>query len=572
MKSLKSLGFQLILQRNFELAENLARFPDFMSKFLLLFHTLKYLRWEQFYFRFRRKLIKPRVTDVYCGLAPLNSNDWVSAELYEEKITRDLCADFLNHRKKLNFPKDWNDESHSKLWVYNLHYFEDLLCIGSGEKQRFHIHLLDLWINQNPEGQGNGWEPYPLSLRISNILKAWLSGLSLEERHFRSLHAQASYLSNDLEKHLLGNHYFVNLKALLFAGVIFDNPRWLKIATSGLMQEIPEQILDDGANFELSPMYHSLILVDMLDMYNLCRSYYGKVDLGLVSMISGYLPKMIWFRDFVSLSDGEPSFFNDSVCGIAPSSQRINKYAEKLGFEINMSQQDELCANDTEASGFMVAQSSVAKLIFDAGDVGPDYIPGHAHADTLSFELSILQERVFVNTGISQYGLGGVRLNQRKTRAHNTVEVDNSDSSQVWSGFRVAKRARVIKRFCNVENNVAILSAEHNGFKQILGGPIHSRIMCFSGGGLKVIDRLNGRFNCAVARFYFHPDLSVNLQNNFLSVMGKGFEMTANLNGQKSRILDSTWCPEFGLRIPNVCLEIDFIGPELATKFHWNVK
>ena len=30
-----------------------------------------------------------------------------------------------------------------------------------------------------------------------------------------SIFSQASYLSNNLEKHLLGNHYFANLKALL---------------------------------------------------------------------------------------------------------------------------------------------------------------------------------------------------------------------------------------------------------------------------------------------------------------------------------------------------------------------
>ena len=69
--------------------------------------------------------------------------------------------------------------------------------------------------------------------------------------------------------------------------------------------------------------------------------------------------------------------------------------------------------------------------------MGPDYIPGHAHADTLSFELSIGAQRVFVNSGTSEYGLSPKRLNQRKTAAHNTVEVDGKDSSQVWSGLEL---------------------------------------------------------------------------------------------------------------------------------------
>ena len=76
-----------------------------------------------------------------------------------------------------------------------------------------------------------------------------------------------------------------------------------------------------------------------------------------------------------------------------------------------------------------------SKLIFDAAAIGPDYIPGHAHADTLSFEMSICDQRVFVNSGTSEYGLSSRRLNQRKTFSHNTVEVDGKDSSLVWSGF-----------------------------------------------------------------------------------------------------------------------------------------
>ena len=133
--------------------------------------------------------------------------------------------------------------------------------------------FLNLWIDQNPVGLGIGWEAYPASLRIVNILKAGLGGFELNKKMLSSIFSQASYLSNNLEKHLLGNHYFVNLKALLFAGVVFDQTRWREIAVKGLLFEIPEQILEDGANFELSPMYHSLILVDMLDIFNLTRAY-----------------------------------------------------------------------------------------------------------------------------------------------------------------------------------------------------------------------------------------------------------------------------------------------------------
>lgn len=543
-----------------------------MKKLLLLFHTLKYLRWPQFYFRLYRKIHKAAVTEVFSGALAPRSKEWVSCPLYNEKLTTDFSATFLSHSKKLHLPADWNDESHSKLWVYNLHYFEDLIADNAQEKQAFHLDFLNKWIEQNPVGKGNGWEPYPISLRIPNVLKAWQAGLPLTPKHFESLHAQASYLSNDLEKHLLGNHYFVNLKALLFAGVVFENDRWFKIAIKGLLKEIPDQTLEDGANFELTPMYHALILVDMLDMYNLCQAYQAKVPKELVILLVTYIPKMLSFMDLMTHNDGGVSFFNDSVDGIAPKKERIIYYAKQLGFSFEPMSSEPPRAIDSRASGYMVATHSGNKLLFDAANVGPDYIPGHAHADTLSFEFSIGSERVFVNSGTSQYGLGEKRLTERKTVSHNTVEVDEKDSTQVWSGFRVAKRARVLNRNSSLVGDNLIIEAAHNGFKKIFNGPIHHRKMTLTSSSLQVVDSLEGTFNKAVARFYIHPEINAEIRENILTLNGRHFKLCCDVSALQVALVDSTWHPGFGLTKKNKCLEVLFTKSLNDIEFKWTAK
>lgn len=543
-----------------------------MKKLILLFNTLKYLRWQQFYFRFYRKIFKAKVSEQFSGSEPQKSTKWVHAPLYDEKISTNLRASFLGFTKKLDLPFDWYHESPSKLWVYNLHYFEDLLSLKAASKYDFHVSLLDQWIVQNPVGQGNAWEPYPVSLRLVNFLKAWQAGLPLQERHFVSLYSQASFLSNDLEKHLLGNHFFVNLKALLFAGVIFNNARWLGLAIEGLKTQIPEQILEDGANFELTPMYHSLILVDVLDMYNLSHSYPKQVPDELTQLLSAYIPKMLNFMRLVAHNDQGVSFFNDSVDGIAPSQARINNYASALGFEVLEFDVQDVKAVNSRPSGYMVAAHSGNKLIFDAGNVGPDYIPGHAHADTLAFELSIGNERVFVNTGTSQYGSGEQRLKERKTLSHNTVEVDGLDSSQVWSSFRVAKRARITSSGAKVVNNSVELMASHNGYRKIYGGPHHRRRLILCQSSLRVEDQLHGVFSQAKARFYLHPDLSASLINGTLRVAGKNFEIFADLAGKQALLTSSNWHPSFGLSVGNSCLEVTFNGANNQIEFKWNSK
>ncbi|MDG2312868.1 MAG: alginate lyase family protein, partial [Alphaproteobacteria bacterium] len=393
-----------------------------MKKFFLYVNTIKYLKWQQFYFRLLRKLVKSKVTDTYKGKKAHPNGVWEHSALYNHKVRDNLDACFLNHSKKLDLPADWNVELPSKLWVYNLHYFEDLLSENAFDRKVFLNKFLGRWVSDNPLGSGYGWEPYPSSLRIANILKAWLGGLKIDEEVLRSTFLQASYLSNNIEKHLLGNHFFVNLKALFFAGVIFENNNWLATAERGLLTEIPEQILQDGANFELSPMYHSLILVDMLDMLNLSRAFPESVSNELVFLFERYIPEMLRFMAAMSHPDGEVSFFNDSSKGVAPANKKIQGYAKQLGFQNICSDINQLQVVDNHASGYFCATAYGSKLIFDAAAVGPDYIPGHAHADTLSFEMSVGCERVFVNTGTSEYGLTENRINQRKTRSHNTVE------------------------------------------------------------------------------------------------------------------------------------------------------
>ena len=541
-----------------------------MNRLLLLINTVKYLKWQQIYFRLVRKCVKPKITDNFDGLAPLRPDNWEHFTLYEDKIDKDFNVCFLNHSKQLDLPTDWNNVSSSKLWLYNLHYFEDLLSHNAEEKRDLHRQLLTTWVDENPVGYGNGWEPYPMSLRVTNILKAWFGGLDLDDNLFKSVHSQISFLSNDLEKHLLGNHYFVNLKALFFAGVIFNNRRWSQIAEKGLLAEIPEQILQDGANFELSPMYHSLILVDMLDMFNLCKAYPNRVSYRLEALLSDNIPKMLEFMVSMKHPCGGLSFFNDSADGIAPPPSIIEEYARKLGFPSKNLELEVSQIIDNRYSGYFCAIARNCKLLFDASPVGPDYIPGHGHADTLSFELSIGTERVIVNSGTSEYGLSKRRFHQRRTRSHNTIEVDNNDSSQVWSGFRVAKRARVIERrsALNLDKSI-ILKAAHDGYKSTFGGCTHSRELNFDGESLIVDDELQGHFSEAKSRFYFHPKLKVSLEGSALTVTGNSFTLKSDLTGKKASLFDAAWHPEFGVDLPNKGLLINMLSNKERISFVW---
>lgn len=541
---------------------------------LKYYHTLKYLKPEQFIYRLIRKVSSPKKRFVNTTLEPIESLEWVDCSLYQQKLFSPNKAIFLNHQEDIGSPNIWNQEDIAKLWLYNLHYFDDLNAQGKENRKGLHCDILQRWIEENPWGERNGWEPYPTSLRIVNITKASLSGLPLNQEVIDSLAMQADYLSQDLEKHLLGNHLFANAKALIFSGLFFagnsaDN--WLRVGLEILEREINEQVLDDGGNFELTPMYHAIMLVDLLDLVNIFNVYPSKVQGSLVSLVVSKVKAMLEWLPAMTHLDGEISFFNDSAMGIAPSPDKIAEYARLLSIEVcgETNASDQLVSDLTD-SGYVSVKSKDTCLITDIAGVGPDYIPGHAHADTLSFELSLFGRRLFVNSGTSEYGLGEERLRQRSTQAHNTVSINGMNSSQVWSGFRVAKRAQVFNKGVSQVGSSVEISASHDGFEQQGAGCIHSRIWQIDESSLTIVDEIKGSFDSAIGYLHLHPDVEVvevGRSKMILNVGNKPIELS--LEGGSFSLKPSSWHPEFGVGVKNECLNVVFDANKVRLLVSW---
>ena len=78
-------------------------------------------------------------------------------------------------------------------------------------------------------------------------------------------------------------------------------------------------------------------------------------------------------------------------------------------------------------------------LLADIGLPCPPELPAHAHADTLGCLLHVDSEPLLIDTGTSTYEPGATRDRERSTAAHNTLEVDGCDSTEVWGAFRAGR-------------------------------------------------------------------------------------------------------------------------------------
>jgi len=543
---------------------------------MLLLRTVKHLKLIQVLYRVRFKLHQPSV-DVPKKLIQRNIvGQWVKPVSRPISLFGPMAFRFLNEEHTINGRKDWDNNLIGKLWRYNLHYFDDLNAVDSKIRVDWHLELFERWVNDNPPFIGSAWESYPTSLRIVNWIKWSLSGNDLNDECMNSLQLQVAWLLRRLEIHLLGNHLFANAKALVFAGLFFEGVEadiWLKKGLSLLEREVPAQILDDGGQFELSPMYHAIATEDLLDLLNLIRTYQTAMPVRwefFVNSWRGIIDRMLRWLRVMSHPDNKISFFNDATLGIAASNIDLAQYMVRLGYATEHSMEDTVIY--LEESGYIRIDKGAAVALLDVANIGPDYIPGHAHADTLTFELSLFGQRMVVNSGISCYGASQERLRQRGTAAHNTVVINAENSSEVWSSFRVARRARPYGLNIEEHDYFTSIKCSHDGYKRLRGKPVHNRTWVSYESKFEIYDEIDGAWHTAYVFVHFHPDVSVEIKSNTeLTVkLLDNREINCSVSGGSMEILESTYHPEFGLSIMSKCLRIEFKDTSIRTVFSWD--
>lgn len=532
-----------------------------------LFFTVIYLKPKQIFFQIYRRLIKTKINlTVQPQVRALPSKPIF--------IYKKNCCDiqksqftFIGLTHQVTFPQAWNSNSLPKLWLYNLHYFDYI----HGAEAEIAKAFLKRWINENPVGVGNGWEAYTLSQRIVNWVK-WIVTYDITDQIIlNSLYLQVRFLLKNLEYHILGNHLFANAKALIFAGCFFSNKEvsiWLNQGIKIFLTEMKEQIHADGGHFERSPMYHAKMLEDVLDIFNIIKNYQQAiVQIDWQERIHS----MLVFLYGVSHADKGISYFNDSVAGVYHELDDLKKYAKDLGFNISLKNQTQYFS-DTK---FLRLVNDKVTVLADIGGVAPRYLPGHAHAETLAFEMSFLQERILVNTGLTTYDDNQIRFMERGTAAHNTLVVNQTNSSQIWKSFRVAKRANIINQKINVAENFA--QATHNGYQKILGSHIlHQRIWQLNKNELTIEDEVRGKgIHQIELYFHFHPEVKIEIAKaGQLTIKTKISSLQMIFDeAYETEILEGYYAVSFGVIKPNQVLKLTLrktLPIKTSQKIIWN--
>lgn len=460
-------------------------------------YTVKYLRKVQWYYLLQKYIFAslgrkpgflPVKNELNCVSFPLHKG------LLEIIAPENIIFKFLNQRTEkipLSFKGlTWHVEDYDMLWNYQLNY-----CTWLLEKDTDHEVVIRLLTHyyENLGDNKIGLDPYPTAQRMVNLVKFLTTYAISDDFLLTELMADVLHLEKSLEHHLQGNHLLEDYLALYIASCYLKD--YVFRFEHELIRELRKQILLDGMHFERSPMYHLIITQRLLDALNF--SVASRSD--LTGTLRKFVLRMISFYKNWSDINGIPAFHDTARNYI--SWTETERYAIRI---LGKDKFSEIQKAKLSASGYRNLICGDFLLIANVGSISPDYQPGHSHAEELSFEIFFRNEQFIVNPGTSTYSFGDRRLLERSSIHHNCVTLGNSNSSDVWSSFRVGKRAKVVLK---VESS-NFIKACHVGYKdQITTREFRAK----EGGVLQIRDILIPKQNksqTGLGRLHFHPSFT----------------------------------------------------------------
>ncbi len=502
----------------------------FETRFIIrLFYTLKDIGFKRIFLRVRHEILSlldknlplkltwfflrkgkntPKFTNIKINidLKIFNKKDLQENDYNIEFI-------FLNRKIKLKDLIYWNNKNWSRLFLFNIHYFEwarywldDALETKSWSKEASTLpFLIDSWIKSNTPKHGDGWHSYTTSLRVRNWIWIFLFSPDLiTKKRIDSIWYQICWLRFRTESHHGGNHLLENLISLCFGGIVFDSKfstRIYKYAIKSLEKELKLQILNDGGHEERSASYHILILDRLTELGCLLIINERIVPKWLNQKVKEMLG---WLKNIRLINDNYP-IFNDcpkETCGnindvyffakgfVEKKCYKVNGLRGKLLNVISQEKNPQTLIRNYENYGITYLKdtgwtflrfTSGWELVFKCGIPCPKHLGAHAHSDQLSFDLFYKGIPIIIETGTSSYDKSFFRDFERSSKAHNTIQLGIQRNYQtiwyepidVWSIFRAGKKASPNERDCGECNEWLWVQGSHNGYEEI--GASHFR-------------------------------------------------------------------------------------------------
>jgi hypothetical protein len=429
--------------------------------------------------------------------------------------------------------------------------------------------IVESWIESNPPAFSVAWGcAMEAAIRIASLTTALpffvgapeLSDVFLRAC-LRALVEHAGFIERHLEyADVRNNHYLSDLVGLLLAGSFLQGHQrathWVEFAARELSSELDHQIRPDGTDHEGSIPYHALVtellLVARIALERLGRPVVA-LDLSLERLLGFVAATLRPDGRVPDIGDGD----NGRILALEPVDDLEARHLLSTGavlygradfksaagglFESTAWLLGPACARTFDAlspqtlplarafplGGVFACGRDGDHLVVDAGDVGLKGRGGHGHNDMLSFELTLDNVRLVVDTGSSSY-TSDVAERKRilSTAAHNTVVIDDAEMAP-FDDFGFIAVGNTPGRWVawHAEGGLIEFEAEHYGYLRLDNPATHRRRfeLDLDAHVLQVTDTVRGQGRRRLAT-YFHlvPGATVERAGNDLDIRVQG--------------------------------------------------
>lgn len=419
---------------------------------------------------------------------------------------------------------------HKVVWELNRHQF--LVTLGlayalSGcEKYAERAStLLSDWLAANPPKRGVNWAS---SLEVSYRAIAWQWAMrllvrspafpdTLLVRWLKVMEVSARHLDRYLSTWFSPNtHLTGEALGLLYLGTqlpeLAGATRWRDRGWAILLDQLQQHVRPDGTYYEQTTHYHRYTL-DIYLHARMLGAAHGRPD---VTRIDDAVARLARFLAWIARADGTVPLVGDEdggrllfldarACDDARSP--LATAASFLGDEAlahaGGPPTDEVAwllgrggvtaldhvpalppsetARAFDDGGFYVTRDGwgpdAAVLTVDCGPLGAGS-GGHAHADTLAFDLAVGACPVFVDAGTVSYTTSPVERDlMRSSLVHNTVSLDAQSSSRTAGPFRWASMTAGILDAWHVVPAGTVFEGHHDGYARLEAPARHRRLI-----------------------------------------------------------------------------------------------
>lgn len=360
--------------------------------------------------------------------------------------------------------------------------------------------LLKSWIQKNPlddQTKKTTWRSIEAGIRAEVWIKAmgyfkdspWIDDTLLSMfADCMSVHAE--YLMTTYKEFQIKSNWgVIENRGLMEIALAF--PQWkrsgeyLEVALNRLYEEIQVQILDDGIQWEQSPMYHNEVFHCYLEVLRLASRY----EVTLPELMREKISKMAyanlsWKKPNhcqIMQGDSDETDIRDLMCQSAYLLKdpvlKFGAYEHMdydgtwdflktgvLSYEDLKPQEPDFRNRMLEESGNLYIRSGWEEesdfFHFRCGFLGG----GHGHSDKLHVDLVIAGEDVLMDTGRYHYVTGEPRTWFKSAMGHNVPLVDGQDYLICQDAWNVGnKSAAYMGRYCK-KGIYTFIQGSHGGY------------------------------------------------------------------------------------------------------------